>query len=59
MAIVLRAAYKHHDRLYKANKKICLDCGYSLEGLDDSGQCPECGCDYEIQNVQATWRGYD
>ena len=33
----------------------CIDCGYSLDGLQDRGICPECGSDY---GNQLTVTGY-
>jgi len=42
-------------RLEKYNNKICIYCGYPLEGLPDEHQCPECGQQYNIERVVYQW----
>lgn len=30
--------------LCEIGKSVCWECGYPFEGLNDSANCPECGC---------------
>ncbi len=46
---------RFHKRLHKYNNKICMSCGYPLEGLPDEHQCPECGKDYNIEQIVKSW----
>lgn len=39
-----------------ANLAICLDCGYSLEGLPESHRCPECGSAYQLAETKRKWK---
>ncbi len=36
--------------------KICGNCLFPLEGLDDEGVCPECGHSYEIEKTIQGWQ---
>ncbi|QQS10341.1 MAG: hypothetical protein IPK69_06895 [Phycisphaerales bacterium] len=36
--------------------RLCLQCGRSLRGLQDRGQCPECGSDYDIERDRKKWK---
>ncbi len=38
-----------------ADFKICPRCRYSLKGLDDQGDCPECGRRYSQDELRRTW----
>jgi len=33
---------------------VCLECGYSLRGLD-ANRCPECGVEFRLEEVQSVW----
>lgn len=33
----------------------CRHCGFSLKGLADHGQCPECGTDYDPSNTHTLY----
>lgn len=35
------------DPQWSQSANICIACGYSLQGLSATGQCPECGAGYE------------
>lgn len=37
---------------------LCLHCGYSLRGLPDHQNCPECGRAYDLEQVRARWRNW-
>lgn len=42
-------------RLREHSFKLCLRCGYVLEGLPSQHTCPECGVEYDFDNVQREW----
>jgi len=46
---------RYHKRLHKYNNKVCISCGYPLEGLPDEHQCPECGQAYNIERTVYLW----
>ena len=56
--LLLRFLLRIHGRLEASDHRLCCRCGYSLEALRDTGQCPECGSDYRIRDVQADWRQF-
>jgi|ERR1043166_3829953 hypothetical protein len=35
---------------------VCLNCGYSLKGLPERHTCPECGRDFQIDEVRSAWK---
>lgn len=35
---------------------ICLQCGYSLRGLPDHYQCPECGMQFDHESLRQAWQ---
>lgn len=35
---------------------LCPNCGYSLVGLPREHECPECGYEYDLVEVEAQWR---
>jgi hypothetical protein len=41
--------------LVKTRGLTCLSCGFSLVGLDENGQCPECGVSYYADHVTRCW----
>jgi rubrerythrin len=41
--------------LFEHEGRMCLDCGYPLEGLPDEHNCPECGEAYETAELRALW----
>jgi hypothetical protein len=38
--------------------EVCLECGYSLQGLPDIHRCPECGVHYAKDSVRAEWKAW-
>jgi len=42
--------------LIEHNGKVCGNCLFPLDGLDDEGVCPECGHPYEINQTIEDWR---
>ncbi len=51
----MRPRRKLVKRLREHSSKLCLRCGYVLEGLPSQHTCPECGVEYDIDNVQREW----
>ena len=47
------------ERVRGLDYRVCPSCGYLLTGLPDSGKCPECGEDYELQKLRDIWRHAD
>lgn len=47
---------RRYEHVRKTKGMICPECGYSLEGIGQGGNCPECGCEFTIEKVQAFWR---
>lgn len=45
-------------RVSACNYMLCTECGYDLRGSPARGCCSECGCDYDIKQVQASWRAH-
>jgi hypothetical protein len=36
--------------------RLCVRCGHDLSGLADTGRCPECGHDYDIELDRRAWK---
>lgn len=45
-------------RAQTAGDLLCWECGYSLEGLPGSGNCPECGRTFDVEATRKLWRDY-
>ena len=41
--------------LVKTRGLTCLSCGFSLVGLEENGQCPECGEGYYADELSRCW----
>jgi hypothetical protein len=41
--------------LVKTRGLTCLACGFSLVGLDEGGNCPECGKSYYADHLSRCW----
>lgn len=50
-----RVKVRFARELFEHEGRMCLDCGYLLEGLPDEHTCPECGEAYEIAALRAAW----
>ena len=35
---------------------VCLQCGYSLRGIPDHYECPECGVEYDHARLRVEWK---
>lgn len=54
--LVLRGARKVRRALQESDGRTCLQCGYNLFDSPVVGHCPECGVEYEIEDVRRAWR---
>lgn len=43
-------------RIKACGYMVCVECGYELTGLGNSGRCPECGTPFEEESLRKTWR---
>ncbi len=43
---------------HRANRELCLECGYNLHGLPVEHVCPECGAAYRIEEVKQKWQAF-
>jgi hypothetical protein len=42
--------------LFANDFEMCVECGYSLTGLPERPQCPECGKAYDMKDTRLAWR---
>lgn len=47
---------RFYERVYKADYRVCWECGYLLHGIPDRHACPECGRIYTEQLDTAAWK---
>ena len=50
-----RVKMRFARELFAHQGRMCLECGYLLEGLPDAHTCPECGEAFEIAELRAAW----
>lgn len=43
-------------RVREATGLLCMNCRYSLLGLESSGRCPECNAPYQAARLRDHWR---
>lgn len=51
----VRARNRLLSRLSEFNNQICLRCAYPLYRLPESGACPECGAEYDAEDLAREW----
>ncbi len=49
---------RHKKVAIKANYTLCLHCEYDLTGLKQKQKCPECGMQYDLDEVRKCWMCY-
>jgi len=54
--IRLVAVRRFCSDLFAHDFEICVECGYSLTGLPERHQCPECGKAYDMKETRLAWR---
>jgi len=56
LAVVPRVGTKKFFARLRAHEyEICTNCGYSLHGLPEDHDCPECGTAYRVEQIRETW----
>lgn len=45
------------DRVRSKDYRVCAACLHPLQGLGDSGKCPECGASYSRTELVEVWEG--
>ena len=58
LALVVTWEHRLVRRLRRAGYRLCLRCGYSLQGREGTITCPECGRRCELSEVEWTWRRF-
>ncbi len=44
--------------LIRNDWRICMACGYNLQGLPDHHSCPECGTEYDVDALTRDWQAW-
>lgn len=44
------------SRVMRLQGRVCLSCGYNLQGSPDDGRCPECGKPYCLKELRRAWK---
>lgn len=50
-----RLKRRAREVLVRTRGLTCLSCGFSLVGLEENGQCPECGVSYYADHLGRCW----
>jgi hypothetical protein len=58
MMIFVHWQLRWRKRVQASDYLLCLCCGYTLEGLPEEGNCPECGVDYRSRDCQMVWERF-
>ena len=58
IALSLFIHYALRIRVRRHDYKLCVQCGYDLRGQNPQDRCPECGREFDIDQVQRAWREY-
>ncbi|MCH2133333.1 MAG: hypothetical protein MK116_06245 [Phycisphaerales bacterium] len=58
MFVLWRILARWKKRVSDLDGNMCLGCGYSLEGLPDMDQCPECGTAFSREATQSIWKRF-
>ncbi len=53
--VVGRHLIRLRNHLVLSDFRVCLRCGYRLDGLPDAHRCPECGVAYQRDELRALW----
>lgn len=53
-SVAILAVWEHlrHKAIRARDDPFCIHCGWTLRGLPDEGNCPECGRKYSMKVVQ-------
>lgn len=46
------SSFRRAERLHW---RVCVNCGYRLEGLEEQGICPECSTPYALTDMKERW----
>ncbi|MGB2987891.1 MAG: hypothetical protein WBE26_18640 [Phycisphaerae bacterium] len=56
LCAIPRFRERRFERTVRAHQyEVCWNCGYSLHGLPDVHNCPECGTEYEKDTLRNDW----
>lgn len=59
LEILARAEVRRIEKsAMEYNNSLCLICGYCLQHLPEKHICPECGTEYDLDDVVAEWQAH-
>jgi hypothetical protein len=50
-----RLARRSLNRVRRAGYRLCTECHYTLDGLGDTCDCPECGAKFDLEKAKVAW----